>query len=446
MKRDIVVSVYIWVLTAIFFGLVVHAPMMVFMSSRFPEFSLLFKSWKEILLLLEVGIGVYLLIRGGLLRQFLNDKLVVLGLIYCGFTFLVAVLSFVNWRSFGAGLMIDLRYVVFMLLVMAAVKIKPDVKKLMMKSAVVGALIVVVFGLLQVVVLPDDVLTHIGYGPETIEPYMTVDDNPDYVRINSTLRGPNVLGAYGVIVVSLAVAYLWQRLRGLDKKRRKKQEPRPVVDWKVALSVFSVFGGLVCLWFSYSRAALLGLGVVVGFLAVRMCWDNKRLLKWLVGGFLAIAVVLGGLVVVFRDSAFVANVVFHDDVEHGAEETSNDGHAESLVEGIKKMIESPLGSGVGSTGSASLFTDKPVIVENQFLFVAYELGWLGLGMFIGMLVVLGRRLASGRGWMVVGVLASGIGLLVVGVFLPVFADETVSMTWFGLAGVLASGGSSEEDI
>jgi len=38
-----------------------------------------------------------------------------------------------------------------------------------------------------------------------------------------------------------------------------------------------------------------------------------------------------------------------------------------------------------------------------------------------------------------GVFASGIGLALVGFFLPVWADDTVSIIWWGLAAVVVGG-------
>ena len=37
----------------------------------------------------------------------------------------------------------------------------------------------------------------------------------------------------------------------------------------------------------------------------------------------------------------------------------------------------------------------------------------------------------------VGVIASGVALLAIGLVLPVFADDTVSIVWFGLAALVA---------
>jgi len=79
----------------------------------------------------------------------------------------------------------------------------PEKKDLFLRVGIIGALIVAVFAILQVFVLPKDFLIYLGYGENTIQPYLTVDQNQDFIRINSTLRGPNPLGAYAVIVLSI---------------------------------------------------------------------------------------------------------------------------------------------------------------------------------------------------------------------------------------------------
>ena len=43
-----------------------------------------------------------------------------------------------------------------------------------------------------------------------------------------------------------------------------------------------------------------------------------------------------------------------------------------------------------------------------------------------------------RQWYAVGLWASGVGLVLVGIVLPVWADDTVSIVWWGLAAVVCS--------
>ena len=153
-------------------------------------------------------------------------------------------------------------------------------------------------------------------------------------------------------------------------------------------------------------------------------------------GLALAALVLCGSLVAFKDTQLVSQVILHEDPEEGNDVNSNDGHADSLLDGTNRMIRQPLGGGIGSTGSASLLGDSPLIIENQYLFIAHETGWVGLGLFLAIsyfvLVGLWRRRMQ---WLALSVFASGVGLAVAGMFLPVWGDETVALVWWGLAAV-----------
>jgi hypothetical protein len=104
------------------------------------------------------------------------------------------------------------------------------------------------------------------------------------------------------------------------------------------------------------------------------------------------------------------------------------------------MLEQPFGAGVGSTGTASYYTAAPIIIENQYLLIAHEVGWLGIILFLGIFIEVMRRLWIRRqDWLAVGVFASGIGMAVIGILLPVWTDDTVSLIWWGLAAIVIGG-------
>ena len=80
--------------------------------------------------------------------------------------------------------------------------------------------------------------------------------------------------------------------------------------------------------------------------------------------------------------------------------------------------------------------EKTLIIENQYLFVAHENGWIGLALFLMItyyvLVGLWKRRAA---WLALAVSASGVGIAIAGLFLPVWVDDTVSIIWWGLAAI-----------
>lgn len=412
---------YTAILLVIFGGIVLHAPISVALGSLFPDYNLLIKSWKEILMLLAAILAIYLLYKN---KKFYILKTPLIWTIIA-FAALHFILLFINNQGLLpslAGLIIDLRYLFFFVLVYVAIVLYPERKNDFIKIGIIGALIVLLFGALQVFVLPKDVLKYIGYSDLTIAPYLTVDKNEAYVRINSTLRGPNPLGAYSMIALVFAVVAL---LKNKIKKRKKL----------IIVTSLLIFGGLISLWFSYSRSALVGAAVALGLVFVAISYKKLSIKKWLLIGFIPL-IALAGLFA-FRDSDFVSHVILHENPSEGNNVNSNEGHLKSLSSGLDQILTQPLGEGIGSTGSASMLGDETEVVESQYLFVAHESGWLGLAYFLSIFsIVLWQAWDKRKDWLALGVFASGIGLALIGLLLPVFADDTVSIIWWGLAGII----------
>lgn len=408
-------------LLVIFGGIVLHAPLTVVSSTLWPEWSLLFKSWKEILMLVA---GILLLIE---LRRHHKAKLILDPLIYLiglyGLVHIILIpVGFQGLMPTLAGLMIDLRYVFFFALVYLTLKMYPGLWKPFLKVGLAGALVVVVFAILQVTVLPNDFLKYLGYGDKTIQPYLLVDMNPAFVRINSTLRGPNSLGAYLVIVLPLVLAYLIQVWRTKLTARRQ-----------VVLAILSA-GGLVAMWFSYSRSAWLGLVLAVAAIVAISLWRKLSMRTWAIICGLVLVIAVGGWLM--RGTNFVSNVLFHNNQQDASGVNSDYGHIASLSQASHEFWTQPLGAGIGSTGSASMLGSHPLVIENQYFFIAHEAGWLGLALFVFIWLVIFMRLWQKRtDWLSLGVLAGGIGLVVASIALPTLADDTVAIVWFGLAAV-----------
>lgn len=417
-KLSVLDWLFVGSLLAIFGGIVLHAPISVAGTVLLPDYDLLVKSWKEILMGVALVAGAVLLTRYKQ-WQILNSPIIYAIAAY-GLVHLAMIPLFdLPFEAVVAGMFIDLRYVLFFALVYVAIRLYPQLYRPFLWTFFAGAALVIGFAILQVTILPYDVLKYLGYSQGTIVPFMTVDENIHYIRINSTLRGPNPLGVYAVITLAVAVT-AWVA-------RRRVLQPRE----QVLLGILAA-GSVVAVAASYSRSAAVAAAVAIGIIILVVYGGKTRRWMWLSAAVLALAV--GGLTYAYRDTQFVSQVILHEDPEEGNDINSNDGHAESLAIGTERMLRQPFGAGVGSTGSASLLTDDPLILENQYLYVAHEAGWVGLALFITIIYLVLQALWQRRGWwLALAVFASGIGLSIAALVLPVWADDTVSIIWWGLA-------------
>lgn len=424
MKLDALLKIYVYALMVVFVGVVFHAPLSVWLGVNLPEYDLLIKAWKEVILVALLPIGVLLAWQRGILKEILRDKIIFAIGIYALLHVLLVFVFQLPFLATISGLMIDLRYVLFFVLVYVALKMAPQYKWQLIWVGIGAAILSLTFALLQVFVLPPDFLTVLGYSRDTIASHMYVDNNPEYLRINGTLRGPNPLGAYTVIILALLAAYL---LQGKLQTQRYGQ---------VALVALLSAGSVVAVWASYSRSALVAAIMAVALVAVVIYARRIPFKIWGTAGVITL-VLMSGAVYMARDTYFVQHVIFHEDPEGTSVVSSNDEHLESLQVGTERMLAQPLGAGVGSTGSASIYTDDPLIIENQYLFIAHESGWPGIVLFLAIFGgILWRLWRAPREWLNIGVFASGVGLAAIGLLQPVWVDDTVSLVWWGLAGLI----------
>jgi hypothetical protein len=189
-----------------------HAFLTVWISSGVGHYTTI-RLWKEVLLAF-CGLGVlYLMAADTKIRTMTLTRLIAqLILVYFFVQIIWGVVAFmqhdVNAKALGYGWLIDTRFFLFFLIVWAVAlrttRLHANWHKLLFWPAVV----VVVFGLLQVFVLPRDFLSHFGYGSATIPPFETINHNSHYIRIASTLRGANPLGAYLIVPLSAITVLL----------------------------------------------------------------------------------------------------------------------------------------------------------------------------------------------------------------------------------------------
>lgn len=419
-----------------------HAFLAVWGASIFGHYTLI-RLWKDLLLTVLFVLAVWLVIKNRpLLQAMRKSRLFKLIAAYAFVQISLGLAGYlrhdVDRAALGQGLIQDLRLFAMFYASFVAASYSPWLRQHWQKIVLIPASIVIAIGLLQVTALPNDFLSHFGYGPSTIRPYELVDQNGGYVRVQSTLRGANPLGAYLVNVIA-AFATLF-----IGKKFRKKI-PNDSLWWFLLVGAASV----IVLYFTYSRSALLGAIISVG-VVTWLCIKNAQIKKWLLIAAAACCLVFGGLVLALRHNAVFENTVFHTSEQSRAKRSSNQDRSTALRVGIHDVAHQPLGRGAGSAGPASVHNNHPPrIAENYFLQIGQEAGWLGLAIFLGIYVLVAKELwdrrKDGDGLPIV-LLASLAGLTFVNMLSHAWADDTLAYLWWGLAGIAIARASAKQHI
>jgi len=390
-------------------------------SSLFGHYTFL-RLWDEILLIICLIGSLYLLLTDKKIRfNTLSRRLVQVILAYIFLSLALGIISYtdnyVTKKALFYGLIVNLRFLVFFLVTWCVALRISRLKKHWQTYILWPAAVVVLFGLLQLIVLPHDFLKHFGYGPSTIPVMETVNSNSKYIRIPSTLRGANPLGAYLIIPISILLVLL------LKFKRTSRQ-------------ILLLIGGVITLFFTYSRSAVAGT-----FVSALIILFNVNLPKKVINTvsvLLILVLIVGGLFYALdKNNSSLQNVLFHTQTNSKIKSTSDANHISSLSAGIKQVEHEPLGLGPGTAGPASVYNNnKTRIAENYFVQIGQEVGWLGLILFILINIGVGYLLWVKRSDpLALALLASLVGITIVNMFSHAWSDDTLSYIWWGLAGI-----------
>lgn len=414
----------------IFYGLLAYMPLHILLSTWVgTSFGVLeaAKVLKDVVL-----VGGFLIVllssaHKSWFRQLAKSKFVWAILLYALWTLILAMVRPTDQDAEILGVVYNLRFLVFFLygFLLARLHDTDSVRRMSVRIVLVAGAIVVGFGLIQYTVLPDDALRHLGYQRANgVLPAFFIDDKPDLERVMSTLRDPNSLGSYLIIIAPLAAAGLF-----VYKIARDKLAPSLLLA-----------GSVFCLWFTFSRSAWLGFvaAMVVFFLLTDSTLKielYKRKAVLIPGLVIALAMVLAGLVA-YKDSYLVQNVILHAD-QSTVLEDPNELRIRFFRESLEGIKDDPVGSGPGTAGLASIRNDKQgtELNENYYLQIASEVGIIGLGLFMAILLAAGRRLYDMRhdSYIACALLASFAGLLITNFLVHIWASEAVTYTWWGLA-------------
>ncbi|MEO5499488.1 MAG: O-antigen ligase family protein [Candidatus Saccharimonadales bacterium] len=384
----------------------------------------LWKSWKEILIVVLVVMTVgWLLTKPAIIRQLSKNPLIDLVTLYVLFH-VVMVLFFISRNGLdatSAGLAMNLRYLgaaslAYLLLTYGTIR------ELWLKWAIwfvlIAGLVVAVLGIIQALFVPADFLTNFGYSDTTIAPAVLIDDQPDLLRAFATLRGPNDFGAYLILPFVLVVAWF-----------------RRFPAW-LSIGMLAVLSWAIVL--SSSRSAWIGLVIAVA--AYLALIAGKRLsLKAI--GFVIAGLLLLGVVGLYAsvNISVLRQAVFHSSPgDPSLTEGSTDDHIQATTNGVFRVINEPLGCGVGCAGPASYYGPDPRISENYFVQIAEEVGLLGLLLFLMIIGLVAYKLYRAPDKSVLSrvLLAVLLGHIAIAMLLHVWSDDPLSITWWLLAGAV----------
>ncbi|HLB66351.1 MAG TPA: O-antigen ligase family protein [Candidatus Saccharimonadales bacterium] len=421
-KRAKLVQVSAATIGLMFLLLPLHAVLTTWAGANLGHIDL-FRIWKELLLMpLTLGI-LWLVVKDKELRKsLLSNKLIWLIAAYSLLHVAVGLFALqnnnVNEEALIYALLINLRFLGFFVVCLIIASKSNWLISNWRQLIIWPATVVVLFGLLQQFVLPANFLNHFGYGPDTIPAMHTVDRNPEYLRLQSSLRGPNPLGAYLVLVITLAGASI------ITQKQRR------------ASQASFLLGAMIVLFFSYSRSAWLGL-IASLFLLIYWLLNKPQARRYLILSATCLVLIIGGLAAIYRNNTIVENTLLHTSQVSRSPDDSNEVRIEAWSKSIKSVIKEPWGRGPGTAGPASFRNNQPThIAENYYIQIGQEVGAIGLVLFLAISYFVVKELWKVRTQKLsLILLASFAGLSIVNMLSHAWTDDTLAYLWWGLAGI-----------
>lgn len=380
-----------------------------------------FRIWKELIMIPLTLMALWLLVKSPEVLEWLKkSKLLNLILLYVGWNILATIFALwtdkVNSSAAIYALLVNSRFLIFFIVTLVLATrsefLPSNWKKLVMWPAAAVCL----FAALQIFVLPNDFLTHFGYGDTTIPAFHAIDQKDGFQRAQSTLRGPNPLGAYLVIILSAVSAWAYSK-RFHDAK----------LNGLLLIVVLALF-------LSHSRSAWLGSLLAVGLFA---WWsmNHQKYKKLLTVGLVGLAIIAGATLQL-RNNDYFQNVVFHTDENSLSSDSSNEDRADALRQGFEDVVSEPWGRGPGTAGPASFRNDhSPRIAENYYLQIGQELGIFGMTAFLAVNLLVAFALWRRHDQMSMILIASLAGITLINMLSHAWADDTLAYVWWGLAGI-----------
>lgn len=418
----------------ILYGLLAYMPLHIFLSTWLgTTFGLLepAKIAKDVVLVVGFALTLFAAWDFDWLRAQLRRPLIILIGAYALLTVVYALIFDTHQRAELLGVVYNLRFLLVFLYVGLLLRFfKPAyLRRRLLQIVLAVGVLVAAFGVVQYTVLPDDALTHAGYSRENgVLPAFHIDDKPDLERVMSTIRDPNTLGSYMVMIIPLLLAELLAA---------KQKDLRMIFAGCLALAVLAAV-------YTFSRSGWLG--VMLSLLTFGSIWAAgryrigelvKRHKMWVIVSVLIISLLGVGLFAA-RDTYFVQNVILHSD-ESTTLEDPNELRLRFWRESLGATAAQPLGYGPGTAGLTSVHSDHVILNENYYFQLLHEVGVVGLLLFLAILAIVGAELYRAYrvtgDYFALGLFATFTGLLLTNFLVHIWSNEAIAYTFWTLAGM-----------
>jgi len=391
------------------------------------------KAAKDVVLVVIMPLLLYLSYARGLFKNKTFRLLMVVGGLYVLLhTLFVLFDTHDDTYSAIVGSAYNTRLLGYLLLgyVVGSAKKGRTYLKYLLTAAIIIATLVAVFGVAQYF-FPSDLLTHVGYTLDRGVKYMFfIDDKPSLPRVMSTLKDPNSFGAYLVLPI-LITGYAF-----FSNKVNKSLFIRP---FKKNVLFIALFFQIIALLLTFSRGALIALllasvtmlGAVKGRQAIEYLKNH-----WIAA--VAVLILVSSALMLVRNTFLFQNVVFHADKSTVLADP-NEKRVTLARQAIDDIVVAPLGHSPCPAGLVSIKNPKGcLLTENYYLQIAYEVGWLGLALFIAILYVVFRQLflTSHLSFFATVMLSSMLGYLFYSLLIHLWSNESVALQWWLLAGTV----------
>lgn len=394
-----------------------HAAIVTILGNYLP-FKTLLQAWKEILIFIVGLLCVFAVYKDRSLLKFDNINKIAVAIIL--FSIAVSLVRYNELNAFLAGFKTNL--VVLILFLEAQILASKYSFEKIFKIVLIPAVIVTVIALMQPILFRAETLNMIGYGPESINPEQFVEYSNQSIRVFSTLGGPNQLGSY--LILPFAMSLVW----AIKSKK---------FIWYLLPLIF-----ILPIYMTYSRSAWIGT-IVAAIVVVLLNFKPKIQLS--VGlGLLVLLSTFGYIFYTGSVCDYLAgpvSIIVHGDCSSGELGGSDMMRVDSIDNGIATIKANPFGSGMGTAGPASFYTQNPLIVENWYIQIAIEVGLIGLILYLAFIVLNMIKLyikSKEKNYSVLPsmLFAAICGILVASLFLHTLTDSTLSILLFGLLGLV----------